>query len=869
MIGEWCANDPRFTIHRSPFTFLPLLRWHTLRDLARHRLLALLNVLSIALGIAVYLAIRIANDSANASFAAGVDLIAGKAHLEIRGEIDETLLPKIARAPGVKAATPLVEGVVTLPDWPGEYLRIVGVDLFTNEPFRAFELRQARRKNFDFEKWLGAPGIALTKEFADRHRIAEGNRLRVLANSVSRELPVVALIDAGDSPAGAQSRFAAMDIGWAQELFATQGRLASISLLLDAPGRMPQIAQTLRSHLPDHLTIEPPRQRSFQMQQMLSAFRLNLTALSMVSLLVGAFLIYNTVSASVARRRTEIGILRALGATRLEVRAPFLGEALLFGLLGIAAGAIGGVLLAQGLVGAVGKTISSLYLLVSIEQTHMGATQFALVAALGLGAVLVGAWMPADEAARIDPIAALSLGTRMESAAARAQWLHWLGLAFLAAALVASWYALRGGPAAMSFAAAFCVLAGFALFAPGATLLFARASGALARGAILARLGADNLRRAVHRNGVTVAALASAVAMMAGLTIMIFSFRSSVSAWVEHGVVADLFIAPSSNETIGLNAFVPPAAIAWLRARPEIAAVDTFRELPVAFSRNSSAPGDALLGVVGGAYRHNMTFAGGDEERKMARVFAGEAIAVTESFSRKFDIREDDRISLRTPRGPAEIEVAGVYRDYTRDQGVIFIARPLFEKYWDDARVQSLAIYLAPGANSERVSEGFRAQFSRAGEFVTYSNQALRRRILAIFDQTFAVTSVLRTVAVVVALAGVFLSVTTLVSERAREVGVLRAIGASRGQIEWMLIVESALIALLACLLGLVAGSILAMVLTWVVNPAFFGWTIALQFPWPTLLATPIWIVPAALAAAWLPAHRAASAPIAVAVREE
>jgi putative ABC transport system permease protein len=852
--------------------FPRILLWHVSRHLWRHPLLAALNVLSVALGIAVYLAIQIANHSANRSFAAGVDLVAGKTHLEVRGDVDETLWPLLAKQRGVKAVTGIVEGVVTFSEWPGEYLRVIGVDLFSGEPFRTFEIG-AQGKKPPLEKWLGEEGaLAVTAEFAQRRGLKIGDRLRVVVNSEIRTVIVTALIDSGDSPGATQPRFSVMDIGWAQELFGRQGRLSSIQLLLDDPRRAAAVAAQINALLPSSLRAEPPRQRSFQIQNMLAAFQLNLTALSMVSLLVGVFLIYNTISASVARRRVEIGILRSIGATRTEVRCLFLGEALLLGTCGIVVGAIGGVVLAQTLTGAVAKTVSSLYVLLSIDRSWLSPAQFLTAAVFGFGTVLVGAWRPASEAARIDPVAALSLGTHAEQAILQVPRWSWWGVGLLAAAGASAALALQTGPPVWGFIAAFFVLTGFALFSPIAAWHFGVVAAKLRSAGVLWRLAADHLRQSIDRNAVTIAALAAAIAMMIGLTVMIFSFRSSVDAWIEHGIVADLFIAPASNETIGLDAAVPPAAIAWLKARPEVVNVDTFRELECAFrvaSGRRTESGTARLAVIGGEYRRNLSFVGGDEARKMARVLGERCVAVTEPFARKFGVRDGDRLTLATPRSPAEFEVAGVYADYTRDQGVIMMARANFDPWWSDPKVQSLAVYLRSGAAWEPLADAFRAQFSREGEFIIYSNRSLRARILGVFDQTFAVTYMLRTVALLVAIAGIFLSMTTLVAERQREIGVLRAVGASRGQVQGLLMTEAGMIGAVATVLGMASGLVLALALTWVVNPAFFGWTIHLQIPWASLLATPLWILPAALLAAWYPAWRASQTEIAEAVREE
>jgi putative ABC transport system permease protein len=879
-VSEALATKPAPLHGRSQFGRIFL--WQVVRNVAQHRLLALLNVLSVGLGIAVYLAIQIANHSATRSFAAGIDLVAGKAQLEARGAIDETLWPALARQPGVRAATATVEDVVTLPDFPGEYLRVLGLDLFTGDAFRTFELRGTGER-LALEDWLGRPGaMALGEEFARAAGLKLGSEVRVMANGAVHRVQIVALVPAADSPAAAQRNFAVMDLGWAQELFGTAGRLSSVLFLLDDPARSEPVAAELRKLVPADVTVGPPRQRSAQVQTMLAAFQLNLTALSMVSLLVGVFLIYNTIAASVARRRVEVGILRALGATRWEVRALFLGEAALFGVLGIACGIVGGVLLARVLTGAVEQTITSLYVLLSIDRSYLHPAQFLTAVVLGMGSVLLGAWLPANDAARVDPVGSLSLGAHQERSAARVpRWGKW-GWMCLTLAVGSAAFALRSGPATLGFVAAFFVLAGASCLAPAATLaggwlaarhgagappprVSTRGGGAPAPWGVLRRMAGENLRRSVQRNAITVAALAAAIAMMVGLVVMIFSFRGSVDAWIGRGIVADLFIAPAANEIVGLGAHVSPAAIAWLEARPEVTAVDTFREQTVTLATGESA----LLAVVKGAYRGNLTFVGGDDVRKMQRVFHEGGVAVTEPFARRFRMKAGDTVRLVTPRGLASFEIVGVYSDFTRDQGAVLIERGTFERYWDEPGVFSLAVYLRPGADSTATAEAFRREFGREGEFAIYSNRTLRQRILAIFDQTFAVTYVLRTVAIVVAVAGIFLSVTTLVAERAREIGMLRAIGASRGQIRALFMLESGLIGAVATALGLAAGVLLAMVLTWVVNPAFFGWTIALRLPWWPLLATPLWIVPATLLAAWYPAWQASRSPVAEALREE
>lgn len=236
--------------------FLLLFRWHVVRHARRHKLLALLNVLAVALGIAVYVAIQIANHSANRAFAASVDVVAGKSNLEIRGDIGDEMFPLVEKQECVRAATPLIEQVVTLPDFPGEFLRVLGVDVFTDEPFRTFQLTRGEPGSFEIEPWLAKPdGIALGEEFAKKHGIKIGDRLRVLVNSETRELTVLFLLKLENPAAENGEGFAAMDIGWAQEFFGMRGKLSSIQLLLRNPLRGETAVKQLQPLL-------PPRQPS-------------------------------------------------------------------------------------------------------------------------------------------------------------------------------------------------------------------------------------------------------------------------------------------------------------------------------------------------------------------------------------------------------------------------------------------------------------------------------------------------------------------------------------------------------------------------------------------------------------------------------
>ncbi len=879
-----------------------LFLWHVVRYTRRHQLLAGLNVLSVALGVSVYLAIQIANHSANQSFAASIDLVAGKANLEVRspsGGFDETVLPKLTHAPGVKAATPMVEGYATLPDSPGDYLQLLGVDVFTNLPFATFAIGGQSSSDvfdLDLDSWLGDPhGLAVTDEFAQQHGLKVGSPIRLQVNGRQETMTVRFLMRLVDTAAGkGNSRVGALDIGWAQELFGKQGKLSSVQLLLDQPRDADHMAAALSKLVPADVTISPPGQRSGQVERMLAGFELNLGALSLISLLVGMFLIYNTIAASVVRRRVETGILRAMGATRTEVQALFLGEAVVFGVFGVVLGIVGGVCLARFLLGReIARVISTLYLLVSVDRYFLTPLLVGSAFFFGLGSVIAAAWLPAREGARADPIAALSLGLGLTRERSRLHASRWLlaGAGTLVLALVFSILSLTSGPPWLGFGSAFCVLLGFAFTVPaligGVSALIrhtmraadecrpvvgreARADKPEARNSAFAqiytllRLASQNLHRSLHRTAVIVAALMAAVAMTVGISVMIHAFRHTVEVWIDRAIVADIFMTPAANETLGNGAFFPPDVLAALRQEPAIRAVDTVREIGI------NVRGDRVsMAVVEGDNQNRLAFVGGHAPEKLTAFYHPDTVLVSEPFAHRYHVGDGDRLAIATPDGSVEFSVAGVYYDYSRDAGIVAISRQNFLSHWHDDRVMSAAIYLKGDADLDNTADIIRQKYNREGEFLIFSNRAIREKVFEIFAQTFRITSVLRGIAVVVAVLGIFLTLTTLITEREKEIGVLRALGASRLQVQGVVLVESALIGTLASLLGIVSGLVLSLVLTYVVNKAFFGWTIQFSVPWLTVLATPAWILFAALVAGWLPALRAGRVAIATAIRAE
>ncbi|MEM0897285.1 MAG: FtsX-like permease family protein, partial [Verrucomicrobiota bacterium] len=787
-------------------------------------LLSALCILTVALGVAVFLAIQIVNHSALRAFGAGIDLVAGKSHLEVIGpgtnDLDEIHFPAIAAAPGVKEATPLCEGYLTIA-LPGrestEYLHVVGIDPFTNSEFQTWRLSINRDdETFDPESWLREPNTVYVSEaLASNWQVAPGDSIQAQVDGRTVALTIGFLYREADSAEdNAPERVASMDIGWFQELFESAGKLNSIQILLEDPGKVEEMKDQLAEALGASVRVRRPAQRSAQVETMLKGFSLNLTALSMVSILVGIFLIYNASSAGVVRRRRELGILRSIGATRSQVMTMVVGEATLLGILGVMLGIVGARFLAAALLGGVSQVISLQYVLLSIDRTYLSPLHLGQAIVFGLAASLAGAWFPAREAARVEPKHVMHAGHLAPRPSTRTVPFFFSGLFAIGLSAALAYVSLSTGPAWLSFASCFFLLAGFSLMTPlcSAWLSNVFSAAATKGNATLLRLAADSFKLSLHRYAPTVAALMAAVGMMLGVSIMISSFRNTVVEWVGQAIVADIYISPAANEIIGMKAYLPEEVRTFAEGISEVTLTETYRE------QEFTGPDGQLyrLAVIDGGRQGNITFADGDPTEQRDLWLSPGHVFITQVLAEKLNLQRGETISLPTPAGSLEFKIAAVVIDYSDNEGQAVLSRENFQRHWDDTRFHSLAVYLDESANVSAIVETIRAEFSDNGEFLIYSNRKIRERIYEIFDQTFAVTYVLRTVAIFVAVLGIIFTMTTLIAERVREIAAFRAIGATRRQTRGLLLREGLLVGLLASAIGVFCGIGLSFILTWV-----------------------------------------------------
>ena len=835
-----------------------------LRDLLRRPLHTGLMVLGVALGVAVVIAIDLANAAARRGFARSTEAVVGRATHQLRGGpsgIPQDLLRRVRVEAGLRESAPVVEGVVTAVDLGRRPLRVLGIDPLSEGPFRG-HLGGGVVGQAGFAPFFTEPDAVLIGEaLAQAHGLAPGRRLRVQVDGRRVELRVLGVVRSSDEETRrVLDGLLLMDVGAAQQLFGLGGRLTRLDLIADEAA-----LQRLRPLLPEGTRLAPASEQAGAAEQLTAAFQLNLTALSLLALVVGMFLIYNTVMFSVVQRRAVFGTLRALGAEPRQVLALILAEAAAASAVGAALGVALGFVLGQGAVRLVTQTVNDLYFVLSVRRAELDPGSVARGALLGIGAGLLAALAPALEAARVEPVSALRSSVWEE---ATHRLLPRVALAgALLALLGAGFLAGAGGSLPSSFAGLFAIVLGLALLTPAGTTGLMRLAAPLA-GALfgtLGRLAARTVARAVARTGVAVAALMVAVCVTIGVTLMIGSFRATVENWLGLALRADVYVsAPPAGA--GVAPALAPGLLARVAAVPGVAEVESVRLAEVSSPEGPVhvAVTDSRQGRAEGLYR----FARGSPAEAWRRVRSG-AVLVSEPFAHRRGLPpQGGRVSLLTDRGLRQFEVAGTYYDYATERGTVLMHRDTWERCFDDRALTSLAVWAAPGVTSDQLAGRLRAALGGTALEVT-PNAALRRTALAIFDRTFAVTQALRLLAVVVAFIGVWSALMALTVERTRELATLQALGLTPPQLLALACLETGLMGLAAGLFSLPTGWLLAVILVDVINVRSFGWTMTLV-PDPWVFAQALAVsVTAALLAGVYPVARLLRRPVAAALRQE
>jgi putative ABC transport system permease protein len=583
--------------------------------------------------------------------------------------------------------------------------------------------------------------------------------------------------------------------------------------------------------LPAGVEVRPQGAGTNENRRMLAAFRWNLRLLSYISLVVGAFLIYNTISVSVVRRRPEIGILRALGAGRGVILSAFVGEAACFGFAGALIGLPLGRFMATGAVRLMAATVESLYVSSRPGTIDLSAASVLLALVIGVGVAVASAYAPAREASQVSPVEAMARGRREYDARVHKARDLWLALVLGLAATAASRAPAVAGKPLLGYLAAILLVAASAMAMPAfVDALTSFASKLLGkRFGVEAMLASRSLAASLRRTSVLVGTLSTAIAMMTAVGIMVGSFRQTVMIWMSDQLPADLYLRPAGSAAADRHPTLSPGLAEGIAKLPGVASVDRLRAYEIRYEDMPATLASADLNVLR-SYHNSDFFSGRPREQVLGELRDSNAVVVSEPFTYKHHLKAGDSISLSLGETQASFRIVDVYYDYSSERGNILMDRKTMLRYLPDPAPSNLAIYVSSDAQLEMV----RAEIERATaghRVIMFSNRDLRAEAMRIFDRTFAITYALEGVAVIVAVMGIAGALLALVIDRRRELGLLRFLGAATGQVRKLILVEAGLLGVLANLAGLALGLALSLILIYVINKQSFGWTI--RFHWP------------------------------------
>jgi putative ABC transport system permease protein len=870
-------------------SFLRVLALLMAAHLTQRPLRTVLTVVGVALGVSASVAVRTANLDVLRSFEEAVLTVAGPTTLEVSGgqwSLDETIIRSVRTVSGVALANPVILQSAIKKDRgsPDQAIQMLGVDLLAEQDQRGFQLMRQQAKD-GLQAVLAPDSLYVGRALAQEWNISLDDQVELLVGTRRIICRVAGILQGAGPRSSSWDYMAVMDIAAAQVAFGMVGRLDRIDLVTTADAPVDDVATAVRRVIPPHLTVERPSSRTRQVEGMVRAFRLNVTVLSWVGLLIGMFLIYNTMAFAVAQRRREIGIYRAIGMTEARVAGLFFAEAALLGLVGGMVGSLAGALLAQQLIALVSRTISDLYAPIASGRDGLfGASQLSQVSlegiVLGCVVAIIGAIGPSLDASRTATVRALAPGDYEASRRMQVGRLAGGGAALLAMAGGLSLIGPLGGVPVLGYFATLCLLAGLSCLAPWCVTGWNKKPRAIRRQrsgvqSVMREIAVDHAARNPGRNGVTVSALMVGLAIMIGVVVMVRSFRHTVELWIGETVMADIVVAPSTwlrgSEAGSVARTLPPTWLPLLTSVTGVAAVDTYRDVRVDVGGQPVALVSRDLRLH--AQRSRYLVRQGESSARLNKAADEGGILVSEVLANRLGVQEGQALTIKTPEGARAFSIVAVFYDYATDGGKLVMDRALYRSLWHDESVTVFPIYLKEGSDVDEtrnaIARLLQPVIGQGAPPLMISNAELRTEILDIFDRTFLLTYVLEAIAVIIAMLGIVNTLVTSVLERRREFATLRAIGGSEEQIRQLVLWEAAYLGLVGIGLGLVGGGLLSFLLINVINKQSFGWTIHMIVPVGALIQAVGLAAAATLIAGYFPARWAAQQPVVEGLREE
>ncbi len=839
----------------------------SLRQSLGHPLRTFLLVFGIALGVAGVIAIDIAKTSVSKSFELSTAALTSRAtHQVVAGnfKVPQSVFTEIRTGIGIHRSAPVIESRVMVKELGNTPLTLMGIDPFSETYFRDLTVQTNGKSDNNLSNLLTkGSGVLLSRANAGPYGLAENENLTLVFGEQEFHTTIAGFLDSKN--AASNTVFQGLiiaDISLAQEILKFKDDITRIDLILADKTEVNQVEKVL----PSGVFLVETDQQNRVVRQLSRSFETSLTAFSMLALFMGIFLIYNTVSFSVARQRKLFGTLRALGVCRMDIFKGVLLEVMILCLVGSVLGILLGILLGTGAVKAVCRTVSDMYFVLTVSQTHITVPTLLKGLAAGILSSFAAAIFPAITAAKTLPITLLQ---RSASESALKRYLPLLtlfGCLIICGAVAALIYSnVQPG---VDFLGVFMIFFGAALLAPVVILFAIRGLLFLVQGkaGVIVKMAARNIARSLSRTSVLIASLMVVTSVYIGIDIMTTSFRFSIVDWVTGNIGGDIHV--SSSDT--LNRALKPKLLKNIQDMPEVAAISAYNIHRI-FSRTSGEV--HIFSYVRDLSTKTWSWTAADEADMPSLLDQG-WIFVSEIFADRNQIKAGQRaeVTLETLQGPVSFKIAGIFRDFFMGGGRVVVSRKSMQKFWGYGDITAMQVFLHPKKPAKPIKpvmEKIRSLIPEQDMVKVVSGASIKQGILDVFDRTFLITSALQILTAIVALTGILNSVTALLIERTRELGILRACGAETRQVGRLILLECGLSGLISGIMALPLGVCLAWILIHIVNQRSFGWTYDMVVTPSTLIQAVTLACVAAVLAGIFPAVKAGRTDIGQALHME
>jgi len=843
------------------------------RQWRTHRLRVAMTTFGIALGVAVFFAVRTANAALLESLTLTVERLAGKSTLEVTaGEagFPEETLDTVRNTPGVQLAEPVIQVIVHTAFQDEGNLMILGVDTTGDQQLRQYDFDRAASQIADPLSYLADPrSILLSRAFAERHGLHIGDHLPIFTSHGKQDFTVEGIF----KPTGVGEVFggniAVMDVYSAQVVFGRGHSFDRIDLMNSAGVPVNVLEERLRARLPAGIEVARPAAQGQSLENAVSAMRIGMLITSFIALLVGVYIIFNSFTVAVNQRWKEIGILRAVGVEQRNVNAMFLIEALFMGLVGSCVGIAAGYYLAAGANGVMSSVAASVYGIVSIAVAPRLHTDIVLTSfALGMAASIAGAWFPARAASYLDPILALhNIEARQRESA-----LGWGRASLGSALLIGSVLLMQFSPSrvgmAVEFSFAAVMLLGLTILLPLLVHWAARAIrpamdwGGGSEGA----LAVDAMIQSPRRSAATVGALMVGLMSVYSTGAYIQSYKHMITRWTSQMLNADLMVANSTLLRSTSYHFSEDLA-RRISTLPEVKIVENVRFTQVPYRGDSVA----IMAVHMPDFlaRDFSGLRGGNKKTIYDLLPKGEGVVASQNFAARWGLKIGDHVHLDTPTGPLDLPIVALAADYRSEKGTIFMDREVYKRYWKDDAVDFVDISLKPGKDPVAMKHKIEQMTAGSEHAIVYTNAEFRDWIGTLVDAFFLLNYMQLVVAVFVAIMGIANTLIISVAERKREFGIVRAIGGYRAQIRKMVLLEALAISVVGVMVAAAAALFNIQFMSHTVSTVLAGYEVPFYFPWLLILESLPAVIAVSLMAAWAPARRAMQAPVIEAIGYE